>query len=192
MSAAVLIIVGLLLCLAGAWSTRLAILAAGFGVAWLLADVLGAGLLAGLLVGLVGALAALLLTRLLAHVVMFFTGAVVGAVVGAKLFVVLGGSDTSWLLALVCVPAVAAVCGFLASRHQRRFLEWATAFAGAALVLSGLAVWSGRDLGLFRHPADAGQALLVTVTWLALGLLGRAAQRRLSRGRAQEGSGQRA
>ena len=76
---------------------------------------------------------------------------------------VLDGSDTSWLLALVFVPAVAVVAGFLASRYQRPFLEWATAFAGAALVLSGLAQWGGQDLSLFRRPESTGEAVLVAV-----------------------------
>lgn len=181
MSGAVLVVVGLLLCVAGALSARLAVLAAGFGVSWLLADVFGASFATGLLVALAGAAAALVLTLVLSHVVMFFTGAVVGALVGAKLFVVLDGSDTSWLLALVFVPAVAVVAGFLASRYQRPFLEWATAFAGAALVLSGLAQWGGRDLSLFRRPESTGEAVLVAVAWLALGLLGRQVQHRLSK-----------
>jgi hypothetical protein len=180
MSAAVLVVVGLLLCVAGALSARLAVLAAGFGVAWLLADVFGASFLTGLLVALGGAVVALVMSLLLAHVVMFFTGAVVGALVAAKLFVVLDGSDTSWLLAVVFVPAVAVVSGFLASRYQRPFLEWATAFAGAALVLSGLAEWGGEDLGLFRRPDGTGETVLVALSWVALGLLGRTVQHRLS------------
>ena len=80
MSPAVVIAVGAVLCFAGALSVRLAVVTAGFGLSWLLADVFGASFATGLLVGLAGAAVALVLTVVLSHVVMFFTGGVVGAV----------------------------------------------------------------------------------------------------------------
>jgi len=82
MSAAALLVVGAVLCFAGALSVRLAVVTAGFGLSWLLADAFGAAFVTGLLVGLAGAAVALVLTVVLAHVVMFVTGAVVGAVLG--------------------------------------------------------------------------------------------------------------
>jgi len=107
-----LLLVGVLLCFAGALSVRLAVLTAGFGLSWLLADAFGAGFGTGLIIGLVGAGVALVLTLVLSHVVMFATGAIVGAVIGAKLFVVLDDSNPSWLLAVGFVPAVAVICGY--------------------------------------------------------------------------------
>ena len=181
MSATALLAVGVLLCFAGALSVRLAVLAAGFSLAWLIADAFGAAFLTGLLIGLAGALVALVLTVVMSHVVMFFTGALVGGVVGAKLFIVLGGSDPSWLLAVVFVAAVGVIGGFLTSRYQRAFLRWATAFAGAALVLSGIGLFGGLSLDLFYRPSSTADAVLLTVAWVALGLAGHTVQRGLSR-----------
>jgi hypothetical protein len=187
MTTAILLAIGLVLCLAGAWSLRLAVLTSGFGAAWLLANVFGASFVTGLLVALAGAAVAFVITVTLAKIVMFVSGCIVGAVVGAKLFVVLSGSDTSWLLALVFVPAAALLSGFLAGRFQRRFLQWGTAFAGAALVLSGLAAIGSDDLGLFRRPETGTQTLLLTISWLALGIVGHSVQQRLPRhGRRRE------
>jgi hypothetical protein len=177
MSAAILIVLGLILCFAGARSVRLAVLASGFGAAWLLANVFGASLVSGLLIALAGAAAALVLTLVMSKVVMFIAGCIVGAVVGAKLFVALAGSDTTWLLAAFFVPSAALVSGFLAARFQRRFLVWATAFAGAGVLLSGVALLGG-GLDLFRRPDTGAESTLLAVTWVALALLGRSTQRR--------------
>lgn len=186
MSPAVVIAVGAVLCFAGALSLRLAVVTAGFGLSWLLADAFGAAFVTGLLVGVAGAVVALVLTVVLSHVAMFFTGALVGAVLGAKLFVVLGGSDPSPLLAVVFVPAVAFVCGFLASRYQRAFLRWVTAFAGAALVLSGLGRLDEDDIGLLYRPSSTTETVLMTAAWLILGAVGYAVQGVLTRGRARD------
>jgi hypothetical protein len=180
MSSAALLVVGALLCFAGALSVRLAVLTAGFGLSWLLADVFGAGLGTGLIIGLAGAGVALILTLVLSHVVMFATGAIVGAVIGAKLFVVLDDSNPSWLLAAVFTAAVAIVCGFLASRYQRTFLRWATAFAGAGLMLSGIGLEDGLHLQAMHHPSSTGGSVALTVVWVALGLAGRTVQERLT------------
>lgn len=183
MSAGALLAIGAVLCFAGALSVRLAVVTAGFGLSWFLADVFGASFVIGLLIGLGGAVVALVLTVVLAHVVMFVTGAVVGAVLGAKLFVVLGGADPSWVLAVVFVAAVAVVSGFLASRYQRAFLRWATAFAGAALILSGLGLLTGLHADLLYRPTSPGEALLLTAAWVALGVVGRTVQVAIVRGR---------
>lgn len=184
MSGTVLVIVGLVLCLAGARSVRLAVLAAGFGVGWILADVFGAAFLTGFLIALASAAAAFVLTLVMSKIVLFIAGCIVGALVGAKLYVVLSGSDSDWLLAVVFVPSAALLSGFLAGRFQRRFMEWATAFAGAALVLSGLALFGGDNLDL-RHPDTGAESTLLAASWLVLALLGRSVQHRTS-GRGRE------
>ncbi len=185
MSGTVLVLVGLVLCLAGARSVRLAVLAAGFGTGWLLADVFGASLLTGFVVALASAAAAFVLTLVMSKIVIFIAGCIVGTLIGAKLYVVLADTDSSWLLALVFVPSVALLSGFLAGRFQRRFMEWATALAGAALVLSGVAVLGGDNLDLFRHPDDGAESVLLAVAWGLLAILGRVVQHRTS-GRGRE------
>ena len=59
MSDLVLLVVGLVLCFAGARSLRLTILIAGFGLSWLLADAFDASTTTTFLVSVVGAVAAL-------------------------------------------------------------------------------------------------------------------------------------
>src|SRR5262245_26854778 len=181
MSSAALLVVGLLLCFAGALSVRLAVLTAGFGVSWLLADAFGAGFGTGVIIGLAGAAVALILTFVLSHAVMFATGAIVGAVIGAKLYVVLSDSSTNWILAAVFTAAVALISGFLATRYQRAFLRWATAFGGAGLVLSGIGLIEGLRLGALHHPSNGVESAVMAVVWVALGLAGHTVQERLSR-----------
>ncbi|MGZ5406110.1 MAG: hypothetical protein ACXWDL_15780, partial [Nocardioides sp.] len=164
---------------AGAWSIRLAVLAAGFGASWLLADVFGASTSTALLVSAAGALIVFLLSLVMSKLMFFFVGAVIGAVVGAKLFVVLDGGDASVLLAVVFVPAVAFLFAFLAQRWSRRFLAWATAFGGAAIALTGLGRLAPEQLDALYVPEDATERTLMALAWLALGLLGRWVQLRL-------------
>lgn len=170
-----------MLCLAGSQSLRMAVLASGFGGAWLLATVFGASTIAGLLVGLAGAGLALAAVWLMPNAVALIVGCIVGTVVGAKLFVVLGGAGASWLLAAIFVPAVAVVGGLLAIRFERGFLEWGTAVAGSALVVSGIGVAVDHPIGMLHAPTDLGESLLVAAVWALLALAGHAVQHRLPR-----------
>ena len=179
MSALALVLVGAVLCFFGARSVRLAVLAAGFGTAWLLADVFGASTTTTLVVSVAGALGAFVLTLVLSKIVLFVAGLLVGAVVGAKLFVLVNGGahGGDWVLALVFVPAVAVVVGFLADRFERTFLAWATAAAGAVLILSGLGrVGSDSTEALWR-PHSAGGSVVFAVAWVALTVVGQRVQR---------------
>ncbi len=103
-----------------------------------------------------------------------------GGILGAKLFVAFDGADPSWLLAVFFVPAAAITCGFLASRFQRRFLRWATAFAGAALVLSGVGLLDELNLDALYRPSSTGDSVFLTLAWLALGFAGHAVQGRIA------------
>lgn len=181
MSGGILILIGLLLCLTGAWSVRLAVLAAGFGASWLVADTFDASTSTALLISAAGALIAFLLSLVMSKLMLFFVGGVVGAVVGAKLFVVLDGGDASVLLAVVFIPAVAFLFAVLAQRWSRTFLAWATAFGGAAIALTGLGRLAPDQLEALHVPEDATDRTVLAIAWLALGLLGRAAQLRLPR-----------
>jgi hypothetical protein len=181
MSALAIILVGLLLCLAGALSVRLAVLAAGFGVAWTLAVAFDADTGTTLLISLGGAVLAFVLTLLAARLLFFVGGLCVGAVIGAKLFVLVQGGGADLLLLLVVVPAVALTSGLLARRFERPFLVWATAFGGAALVLSGIGrLWADAAGELWRPETTAG-VVVVMVAWVVLAAVGYSVQRRRRR-----------
>lgn len=182
MSALAIILVGLLLCLAGALSVRLAVLAAGFGVAWMLAVAFDADTGTTLLISLGGAVLAFVLTLLAARLLFFVGGLCVGAVIGAKLFVLVQGGGADLLLLLVVVPAVALASGLLARRFERPFLVWATAFGGAALVLSGVGrLWADAAGELWRPETTVG-VVVVMVVWVVLAAVGYSVQRRSRRG----------
>lgn len=181
MSALAIILVGLLLCLAGALSVRLAVLAAGFGVAWTLAVAFGADTGTTLLISVGGAVLAFVLTLLAARLLFLVGGLCVGAVIGAKLFVLVQGGGADLLLLLVVVPAVALTSGLLARRFERPFLVWATAFGGAALVLSGIGrLWADAAGELWRPETTAG-VVVVMVAWVVLAAVGYSVQRRARR-----------
>lgn len=176
MSAALLLLVGAVLCFLGAFSVRVAVLAAGFGTGWLLADVFDAATTTALLVAVAGAVVAFVATFLLATFLFFVSGAVVGSVLGAKLFVVVDRGDSDWLLAAVFVPAVAVVCGLLADHWKHRFLRWATAAAGAALLLSGLGRLGTDSTDVLWRPETAGGTGVFALSWLVLTLVGHRVQ----------------
>jgi hypothetical protein len=178
MTAAVFILLGLFLCFLGARSIRFAVLVAGFLGAWLVADAFDADRGTTLLVAAAAAAGALVLSILLARFALFAAGLVVGGAIGAKLFEIVADSGTSRLLALVFVPAVAVLCGFLAERMRKPFLVWATAFAGAAMVLTGVGRIDTGPTHQVRQPDDPGVGLLIAVLWVGLALLGQAVQAR--------------
>lgn len=177
MSALVAILIGLVLCLGGSVSVRLAVFAAGFGVAWTLATALDADTGTALLIGLGGGVLAFVLTLLAARFLFFVGGLCVGAVIGAKLFVLVQGGGADLLLLLVMVPAVAFVCALLARRFERRFMAWATAIGGAALVLSGVGRLWADVAGELWQPASTAGVILVAVLWAVLAVVGRSVQK---------------
>jgi hypothetical protein len=180
MDAAALLVLGAVLCFFGTRSLRIAVLVGGAGAAWLLADALGASNTTTVLVAVAGALGAFVISLLVSSFVFFVGGLVVGAVVGSKLYVLAdsgtGDGEGGWLLALVFVPAVALVCGFLASRFRKRFLSWGTALAGAALILSGLGELGSNTTDDFWRPESGAGAVTLTVLWLGLALVGHRVQ----------------
>lgn len=188
MTVLLLILLGLVLCFAGARSVRVAVLAAGFGASWLLAVALDASFATTLLVSAGGALAAFVVTLLVSKFVMFVAGGVVGAVVGARLFVLVEGrdSDPSWLLALLFVPSVGVICGLLSQRYERRFLMWGTAFAGASLILSGIGRLGTDQTDLLWRPETAAGSVVFAVLWVALTIVGQRIQHRRHPGRHED------
>lgn len=179
MSGWVVVAVGVVLCFFGIGSVHLAILASGFGLGWLLADLFGVEGWTTLLVAAGSALILELLIALVFKVARFVVGMVAGALIGAKLYSVTAAGDRNVLLAAVVVIATSLVFGFLADKFKERILLWATALGGAGLILSGLGLIWPDDLGFLRHPGPGGEQALGTVLWLALAAAGWLTQRRL-------------
>lgn len=183
MSGLILVVIGALLCFAGAWSMRLAVTAAGFGAGWLVGDAFDVSTTTALLLGLSAAVVALLVTLLATSVLLWVIGAAVGAVFAARLLRVLEGGEASVLLGVLFVPAVAFATGFLAHRLKRRFVVWATAVAGAALILSGLGQLAPDALGDLRTPESTTGQVVAVGLWAVLAVAGGLVQRGLVRGR---------
>lgn len=102
----------------------------------------------------------------------------VGGAIGAKLVEVIDRGDANWLLVLVFVPAIALLGGFLAEHWKKPFLVWATAFAGAAMVLTGVGEIDTGPTSELRHPDHALGGIVLGVLWVALALVGRSFQAR--------------
>lgn len=179
MSEWVVVGVGVVLCFFGIGTVHLAIMASGFGLGWLLADLFGASGWTTLLVAAGSALILELLVALVFKVARFVVGMVAGSLIGAKLYSVSAGADRTIVLAVVVVIATALVFGFLADKFRERVLLWATAIGGAGLILSAIGLIWPDSLGFLRHPTPGGEQALSTVLWVALAAAGWLTQRRL-------------
>lgn len=179
MSEWVVVGVGVVLCFFGIGSVHLAIMASGFGLGWLLADLFGATGWTTLLVAAGSALILELLVALVFKIARFIVGMVAGSLIGAKLYSVSAGADRNIVLAAVVVIATALVFGFLADKFRERVLLWATAIGGAGLILSAIGLIWPDSLGFLRHPTPGGEQALSTALWVALAAAGWLTQRRL-------------
>jgi hypothetical protein len=179
MSGWVILLVGLVLCFLGVGSIHLAVLASGFGLGWLLADLFHADAWTSLLVALGSAVIGWVLVTLVFKFASFFVGMITGALIGARLYSILTPGEASIVLAAVVVVAVAIVFGFLADRYRKRVLLWATAIGGAGLVLSSLGLIWPQDLGFLRDPQAGVEQVTSTLLWVALSAGGWLTQRRL-------------
>jgi hypothetical protein len=179
MSGWVILLVGLVLCFLGVGSIHLAVLASGFGLGWLLADLFHADAWTSLLVALGSAVIGWVLVTLVFKFASFFVGMITGALIGARLYSILTPGEASIVLAAVVVVAVAIVFGFLADRYRKRVLLWATAIGGAGLVLSSLGLIWPQDLGFLRDPQAGVEQVTSTLLCVALSAGGWLTQRRL-------------
>lgn len=179
MSGWIVLLVGVVLCFFGIGSLHLALLASGFGVGWLLADVFNASTGVALLIGLGAAVIAWVAVALVFKVARFVVGLITGSIIGAKIYAILSPGSTSVLLAVVVVVAIAIVFGFLAERFRGRVLLWATAIGGAGLILSSLGIIWPSGLAFLRHPNAGAQQWASTGFWVLLTLAGWIIQRRL-------------
>jgi hypothetical protein len=181
MSGALMVVVGAVLALTGVLSIRLAVVLAAAGASWLVADAFAASAGTGLLIAAAGGVLGLLLAVFAADALFFVMGLVAGAVAGARLFVLLDRGDASVLLAVVFVPAVAGCFAALASRWRKRFLAWATAIAGAALVLGGLGRLGPEQLRFLAEGEGPVLQSLSVALWIGLTVAARWAQAYASR-----------
>jgi hypothetical protein len=192
MSPTVLAALGLVLCFFGARSVRLAVLVAGAGAGWLLAETFDAPLVTTLLVAAAGAVGTFALSFLVSRFLFFLAGACAGAVIGAKLFLLEAGGEGDWLLALLFVPSVAIVTGLVTQHYEKRFLRWGTAIAGAALLLSAIGRLGTQGTGLFWRPQTTTGAVVFTVLWVVLSIVGHRVQTMGLRGLRRRGASDRA
>ncbi|ABG93233.1 MULTISPECIES: hypothetical protein [Rhodococcus] len=178
MSGIAILLVGAVLCFAGVGSQHVAVIAAGFGLGWLLADLLSLSLGTTFLVAAIGAVVVWVATTLIFKFAAFFIGIIAGAVIGAKLSRVLQPDDAGWLLSGVVIVALAVACGFLADRYRARALLWLTAVGGASMVLTGLGL-AIPPLGFLEDPNEGSQQFFATLIWIVVAAAGWLTQRRL-------------
>ncbi|SDE25522.1 DUF4203 domain-containing protein [Rhodococcus tukisamuensis] len=178
MNGIVILLVGALLCFYGIRSLHLAVLATGFGLGWLVADLFDASVSALFLFALVGAVTAWVVTSLVFKFSAYFIGGLAGAMAGARVADVVQPGDNDWALSAIVVLAVTVTAAFLADKYRARALLWLTSIGGASMILNGV----GRTVGFldfFRSPTTAWQQVLATTAWIALSVAGWAVQRRL-------------
>ncbi|MGW0044230.1 TM7S3/TM198-like domain-containing protein [Rhodococcus sp. NPDC003348] len=178
MSGIAVLLVGALLCFYGIRSMHLAVLAAGFGLGWLIADLFNASVWTLVLFGLIGAVVSWIVTTLVFKFSAYFIGGLTGAMAGAKLADVLQPGDNNWALSAIVILALAVAAAFLADKFRARALLWLTSIGGASIMLSGLGSMSGA-FEFLRHPEAGWEQVTSTLVWIALSAAGWIVQRRL-------------
>jgi hypothetical protein len=157
----------------------------GFALAWMFADLLGASIPVGLVIALAGAIAGLVLVSLVFRFAMWVIGGLAGATIAIKIYVHLGLSDGSALVAVLFAAALGLIVGFLADRHRGPLLAVVTALSGGSVILSALATLAPSSLAFLGQPSTPAQGALATGVWVVLAVLGWLVQRRALRSRAE-------
>ncbi|WP_336081201.1 DUF4203 domain-containing protein [Nocardia sp. SSK8] len=179
MNGLVVALVGALLCFYGIRSVHLGVIAVGFGLGWMIADLFNASFTWLLLIGLIGAVSSWVVTSLVFRFASYFIGGLTGAMVGAKLATVLQpGEDRNVALSLIVILAVCVAGAFLAEKFRARALLWLTSIGGASMMLSGIGRMSD-SLEFLRHPENGWQQIGSTLAWIALSAAGWITQRHL-------------
>ena len=179
MSGWAILLVGVVLCFFGVGSLHVAILASGFGLGWVLADLFHASDGTALLIAVGAAVIAWVLVTLVFKVAAFFVGVITGSLIGARLAAVLTAGEPNIAVTVVLVVAIAVAFGFLADRYRGRVLLWTTAIGGAGLVLGALGLIAPSTLGLLRDPTAGVEQIASTALWIALAAGGWITQRAL-------------
>lgn len=178
MSGIAVLLVGIVLCFWGIGSLHVAVLAAGFGLGWLIADLFSASLATLFLFALIGAVASWVVTTLVFKFSAYFIGGLTGAMAGAKIADVLQPGENNWALSGIVIVAVAVAAAFLADKYRARALLWLTSIGGASMILSGLGRTTS-SLDFLAHPSQGWEQVTSTVLWIALAAAGWLVQRRL-------------
>ncbi|MFC4125313.1 DUF4203 domain-containing protein [Nocardia rhizosphaerae] len=178
MNGIIVAVVGVLLCFYGIRSVHLGILAIGFGLGWLIADLFNASFWWLLLIGLIGAISSWVVTSLVFRFASYFIGGLTGAMIGTKLATVLQPGDKNIALSMIVALAVCVAGAFLAQKFRARALLWLTSIGGASMVLSGLGRM-GDSLHFLRDPEPGVQQVTSTLAWVGLSVLGWITQRHL-------------
>ncbi|WP_280235655.1 DUF4203 domain-containing protein [Nocardia cyriacigeorgica] len=178
MNGIVVAVVGVLLCFYGIRSVHLGILAIGFGLGWMIADLFNATFWWLLLIALIGALSSWVVTSLIFRFASYFIGGLTGAMIGTKLAMVLQPGDKNWALSMIVALAMCVAGAFLAQKFRARALLWLTSIGGAGMVLSGAALMNDA-LEFLRSPEPGWQQITSTLAWAGLSILGWITQRHL-------------
>lgn len=178
MNGIIVALVGALLCFYGVRSVHLGILAIGFGLGWLIADLFNASFWWLLLVALIGAVSSWVVTSLIFRFASYFIGGLTGAMIGTKLATVLQPGDKNWALSMIVALSVCVAGAFLAQKFRARALLWLTSIGGASMVLTGAAGLSD-SLEFLRSPEPGWQQVTATLAWIGLSVLGWITQRHL-------------
>lgn len=178
MNGVMVLLLGALLCFYGIRSVHLAVLASGFGLGWLIADLFTSALATLFLFALIGAVTAWAMTTLVFNFSSFLIGGLTGAMMGARIADVLQPGDNNWALSAIVVLSLAVAAAFLADRYRARALLWLTSIGGASMILNGLARTTDA-LEFLRTPDTAAQQILSAIAWIALSVAGWIVQRRL-------------
>lgn len=179
MSGWAILLVGAVLCFLGVGSLHVAILASGFGLGWVLADLFGASVGTAFLIAAGASVIGWVLVTLVFKVAAFFVGVITGSLIGARMAAVLTAGESNIAVTIVLVIATAVAVGFLADRYRRRVLLWTTAIGGAGLILSALGLIAPDTLGFLRHPDPGVEQVTTTALWIALAAGGWITQRAL-------------
>ncbi|MFI6865693.1 DUF4203 domain-containing protein [Nocardia sp. NPDC050406] len=178
MNGIVVVLVGALLCFYGIRSVHLGILAIGFGLGWMIADLFEASFTWLVLIGSIGAVSSWVVTSLVFRFATYFIGGLSGAMIGTKLATVLQPGDKNWALSMIVAAAVCVSGAFLANKFRARALLWLTSIGGASMILSGLGRMDD-SLAFLRHPDPGWQQITATLSWIGLAVLGWITQRHL-------------
>lgn len=171
-------LVGALLCFYGVRSVNLGLLAIGFGLGWLIADLFHANFWWSLLVALIGAVAVWAVTSLVFRFAAYFIGGLTGAMIGTKSATVLQPGDKNFALSMIVALAMCVAGAFLAQKFRARALLWLTSIGGASMICSGVARF-GDSLTFLRDPEPGWQQVTATLAWAGLSVLGWITQRHL-------------
>src|SRR5262249_11908529 len=144
----------------------------GFGLAALLADVLGADPLISAVVGIAGGIAGFVLLILVFRFSLWLIGGLAGAVIGVWLYQHLFLGEGNAFVLVLFLFAMGLICGYLTDHFRQPVLAILTAAGGASVTLNALGHLWPSVLGFLRHPVTPSQSAIAALVWIALAVAG--------------------